>query len=468
MRNTPTQTYGGYTVILSEPSRFVTESGRLISGNTADWFEESCLPPGISLSNIEVRDLSSISAPFLPGTKYISVHGKKAAEYFHTDLNRHGYQFVINNTIPAVVAFDPHDCNDHKDMRDDEDEDDENAVSERDVKDAAPTRLKNWRYWTAWHIRKLLTQRPAALAPINIKIYPRLSEACAVLDAATNEDLYLDIETSRLHGSLGCIGFSTTSSFPNVYVVPVYRYDGSLAYSEFHRFHRSLSRAFLRNKVVAHNGAGFDFFVLRAYYKFPLPRDPYDTMLAHHRIHPELEKSISHAMCMWTHLPYHKDQNVEPRNSAQEQQQHVYNARDVYALKPIKDAQFAYAAGDKGLVDSIVQAHAWIVLYLTTTLTGLRLDIFKLSEVARKLELKKSVYQRIASMLAGRPFNPASSDQCRKYLHDTLNYAVVGRTETGKPKLGSKQLYQLHLKYNNPLIPVILKYREAHKDHSNL
>lgn len=454
-------------MILSEPSRFVTQTGRLISGNTADWFEESCLPAGYSLDNIEVRDLQSVREPLLPNTKFISIHGKQAAEYFHTSLDRHGYPLVINN-CPAVAAFDPHDCNDHKDMRDDEDEDDQDAVSERDVKDAAPTRRRNWRYWTAWHIRKLITAQPPTLPRPDIRIYPNLREVCGVLDNTERQDLYLDIETSRIYGSLGCIGFSTSGIFPRIYVVPVYNYRGELAYGNFHAFHRSLSRAFLRNRVVAHNGAGFDFFVLRAFYKFPFPTTPYDTMLAHHRIHPELEKSLAHAMCMWTHLPYHKDQNVEPRNSQQEQQQHVYNARDVYALKPIKDAQLAYAARDRGLQDSIEQANRSIVPYLTTSLTGLRLDIFKLSEVARKLELKKSVYQRIASMLAGRPFNPASSDQCRKYLHDTLNYAVVGRTEKGAPKLGSKQLYQLHLKYNNPLIPVILKYREAHKDHSNL
>jgi hypothetical protein len=466
MRSLPTTKYSGYTVILSAPSRFDIKAGRLISGVAADWFEESVLPAGYSLHNIEVRDISCRD-PFLPDTRFISLHGRQAAEAYNFPIERHGYPFMVNR-CPALVAFDPQDCNDHRNMRDDED-DDEDSVSDREVKDKAPTRRKNWRFWTQWHVKKLLTLKHEALPKLIPILRPRLDDAIQVLNQVQpGDDIYLDIETSRIHGCLTCIGFSTTRSFPRVYVVPVYTYDGALAYGQFHRFHRALSLAMARGKTVAHNGAGFDFLVLRSFYKFPFPADPYDTMLANHRCFPEIEKSLAHLIAQWTWLPYHKDENREPRCHDDDTIQWNYNAKDVYALKPIKDAQTRYAAGDPGLRASIAQANDSIVPYLETTRTGLRLDMLKLANTANKLELKKSVYQRIASILAAKPFNPGSADQCRKFFFDTLHYPPVARTDTGKPAIGSKQLYQLQLKHNNPLIPIILKYREAAKDLSNL
>lgn len=460
MRTPPTDSYTGFTVILDAPSRF--DRTALLSGPVKDWFQDSCLLAPHTLASIDVRTVDEIT-PLLPGTKAIALLGPKCAARYGGDLSRHGYPLSIQG-IPAVVAFDPQESNDHRSLK--EEGDDE--TTEREDKDRSPTRRKNWRFWTAWHIRKLLSGKIYEAPKLIPRLYPPIEEACAVLDAAKGEDLYLDIETSRIHGCLTCVGFSTTTTFPRVFVVPVYSASGAIAYRDFYRFYRSLSIAFTNNTVVAHNGAAFDFLVLRLFYKFPFPTTPYDTLIANHRCFPEVEKSLAHVISQWTTLLYHKDEIIEPRNRTEEERLWLYNAKDVYALKLIKDAQLQYAVNVPGLMNSIHQANASIVPYLETSRTGLRVNLLKLAKIANRLAVCKTAYARVASVLVGHTFNPASTDQCRKFFHDKLHYGVVSKTDKGLPALGSKQLYQLHLKYNNPLIPVILKYREVAKDLSSL
>lgn len=460
MRTPPTEPYSGLTVILDAPSRFDLDQNRLLSATGGEWFGEECLVVPYRCGNIDTRCLQDRS-PLLPGTKFILLLGSK-----HDGIP--GYPY-IRNGVPCTIAYHPQDCNDHRNFSGDDDADEE-QTTERDTKDEAPTRRKNYRFWTKWFTRKLIGACPfIQTGPrLEARVYPRLDEVIKVLRATTGQDLYIDIETSRIHRSLNCIGFSTSQLWPKVYVVPIYDYMGRLAYSDITEFHRELSLAFTRNTVVAHNGSGFDFFVLHAWYKFPLPTTPYDTMLANHRCFPEIEKSLAHLIAQWTILPYHKGENLEPRNPQQQEQLWLYNAKDVYALKLIKDAQLLYASSVTGLLPSIQQANASIIPYLTTTLNGLRLDQLKLANKSRTLLRDKALYERMASILVGKPFNPGSTKQCADFFHRDLHYPVVSRTGTGAPALGSKQLYQLQLKHNNPLIPVIIKYRLAAKDASML
>lgn len=468
MRTPPSTSYSGLTVYIDSPSRFDTE--RLISGTTRTWFEECCIKP-LSLESVDVRDLTEIRTPLLPETKYVALLGSKVAGNFIQDPP--GYSTIFQSR-PAITAFDPQTCNDHRAMSggDDEDDDTDSAESDRDTKERIPTRRRNYRFWTAWHLQKLLHRPVSPYPKLDYQPYPRLQEVISVLDNTTNEDLYLDIETSRLHRCLSCIGFSTSSIWPRVYVVPVYLFTGDLGYSDFPLLHRALSLALTRNTVVIHNAA-FDLTVLHGWYKFLMPSlhggAVYDTMAANHRCFPEAEKSLAHVISQWTWLPYHKDQNTEALTREQQNQLWLYNAKDVYALKLIKDAQLFHAAQIPGLLPSINQANASIVPYIVTSLTGLRLDQLALSQRSQTLERHKALYTRMAQILSGRPlFNPGSRDQCASYFHDTLHYDIVSRTPTGRPALGTKQLYQLQLKYPNPLIPVIIKYRATAKDLSML
>lgn len=193
------------------------------------------------------------------------------------------------------------------------------------------------------------------------------------------------------------------------------------------------------------------------------------------RIASTFPEQLLHGHCdlvkiliVFDNLPYHKNFNTEVHTFQQEQQLWTYNAKDVYALKLVKPAQENYANTVPGLIPSIIQANNSILPYLTTSFAGLRLDLFQLANTQKKLKAYQTLYAKMASILAGIPFNPGSQKQCADYFHKTLHYQVMSKTPMKQPAMGSKQLYQLLLKYNNPLLPVIIKYREVAKDASSL
>jgi DNA polymerase I-like protein with 3'-5' exonuclease and polymerase domains len=404
--------------------------------------------------------------PLLADTRAVALLGEKSSQFYCKSSNdTPGYPLSLHG-IRATAAFDPQDCNDPRYMGTGADDEHEEAFTERDSKERIPTRRKNRRFWTAWHLQKLLRPIPHE-PPVNTWQFPPLKEAIAILDSTTDQDLYLDIETSRLHRAISCVGFSTTKSWPRIAVVPYYLYDGTRAYNDLWRFHWALSKAFTRNQVVIHN-ASFDLTVLHCWYKTYLPGTVggcvYDTMVANHRCFPEIEKSLAHVISQWTGQPYHKDLNTDVHSFDAEQRLWEYNARDVYNLKLIKDAQQIWANGIPGLRASIDQVNDSLPEYIACSLKGMPIDLMKLSDISTRLTREKTQYNRIASTLVGAPFNPGSTQQCAKFFHNKLNYPIISKTAAGAPALGRKQLYQLALKHDNPLIPVIIRYREVAKD----
>lgn len=459
MRTPPQISYNGITIILDKPSRF--DKDVLLSGLAGQWFEEECLAPN-KLDNCDIRDLSEEYA-LLPNTKLAILLGKNC----NTSNSPPGYPMIYKG-VAAVNAFAPQDCVDFRNIESEDEESDDDKYSEKETKDEYPTRRVNYRFWTKWFTRKLLYAKYIKEPNPTIVPYPRLQDVCNILDRTSNQNLYLDIETSRQHRSITCIGFSTDETFPNIYVVPVYRYDSTPAYSDFYKFHRALSLASQRNQFVIHN-AGFDLVVLNFFYHILLPKQVYDTMLAQHRCFPEAEKSLSHCIAAWTWQPYHKNVSTEVYSRAGEEKMWEYNGRDVFNLRLIKAAQEYYAEQIHGLSNSIDQANRSLLPYIEMERIGLRLNQLKLSQTARKLELHISQLSRIISILIGDSnFNARSPVQCAKFFHDRLNYPVVKKGDTGKPKMGRKQLYQLLLKHKNPVIPFIIKYRELCKDLSML
>jgi len=464
MLSQPTTQYSGLTIVLSKPSRFDVENGKLLSGMAGQWLEDECLD--VKLSSVDVRE-ANVKLPLLPGTKKILLSNMNTAPA--------GYPCIYKSTL-AINVYSIQDCCDHRSMED-EDDDDNDTFSDRDTKDSYPTRRYNYRFWTRWLIMKLM--RAYKLEPqIKPIICPDYDFVTKTLNNIRNENLYLDIETSREHRCITCIGFSSDSIFPSVVVLPMYRYNGTLAYPVFQEIYRALAQALKSNTVVIHNAA-FDLCVLHGFYKFPLPDKVYDTMLANHRIFPEVEKSLSHLIAQWTWQNYHKDVATEVFSAEQELRMHMYNARDVFNLKLIKDAQTEYVRTDnilnfhntkRGLAESIEEVNEQVIPYLENTLTGLRVNQALLAQTEKDLTLAAQQYARIAQILIGdMDFNPSSTKQCVNFFHKKLNYPVVKRSEkTGEPGLGRKQLYQLQLKHNNPAILPIIKHRRAAKDASML
>lgn len=468
MRTPPSTAYSGLTFIIDEPSRFDAEFNRLLSGPAREYLNTECLPPRYHLDSCDIRDIEC-SLDLLPNTTHVIIAGNKAAEHLKISCDPPGYLTSYRN-IPAIPIFYIQDGLDYKMMRGGAIDFDDEELTDRDTKEKTPTRRKSFRFWNKWHIRKFLDFKLPIYPPPDLQIYPDLRLAINVLNrVGPGEDLFLDIETSRVHRSINCLGFSSFSSFPSVYVVPFYRTNCQLAYPEnlFYAFYKALSLAISRANVVIHNSM-FDLTVLHGFYKFCLPASVYDTMAAQYRCFPEVEKSLAHTISCWTWLANHKDFDTEIYDGAGEANLWKYNGLDVYAMKPIKDGQLAYARHVPGLEASIAQVNASIIPYLATSLIGMRLDTLRLSHVQAMLLKKKRLYERMCSILVGKTFNPGSAQQCAAYFHRTLNYPVVEKTSTGREGMGSSILYQLQLKHENPLIPVIIKYREAAKDASML
>lgn len=463
MRTPPSIAYSGLAIVIDRPSRFDTE--RLLTGPAGAYIEESI---GISPDAIDIRDASCFD-DLLPNTKYIALLGRQAAARYKLQDTPPGYIKFIQD-IPTIIGFNPQECCDHRMIEDYGDTEDENST-EVENKDTTVTRRSNYYFWTAWYLNKLLAYRTYKnnSVKLNPVYYPNMDdvEKDLIINAPNNGDLYLDIETSRPHRGITCIGLSIDYIWPKVYVVPIYDYRNQRILHNIPRFYKIITRLFNTHQIVAHN-AMFDLLILHAFYKFPLPQRVYDTMLANHRMFPEIEKSLGHVISQWLYTDYHKGDMIEPYSRAQEMQLFEYNAKDVYSLKLIKDEQDNYAFHHPGLTESIQQANDSLIPYLENSLTGLRLDTNELAKTGRKLLKTSQQLQRICSLMLGYKFNPASPKQCKELFHDTLHYDVIAKSEKGNSILGRKQLYQLMLKYNNPIIPVIIAYREAAKDSSML
>ena len=428
-----------------------------------DWFTSHALPPNANVTYRLHDDHSAIPNDvdriLLLGSKALTTWTTKTSIF-----TENCYPQVItagSRPIPAIATFHPQDAYDFK-----LDIEDEHFKSQDDFKDFTVTAPSNWMFWIKVACAKLITEGPRPPIGFTPRLYPPLREACDALDAAKDCNLYLDIETRRSDQGLNCIGFAINDG--PVYVVPIYRYTDQVAYEDIHLFYRALARAFVRNTLVLHN-AGFDLVVLSALYRMGFGQRIYDTLVAQHRCYPEAEKSLAHAMALWTWQPFHKDQGGYPHNRDQENRYWLYNARDVHGTRLVHKSQLKYIEKDAGLMASIEQAMSSLSDYMTMTVAGIKVNEHQLAVQRWINQRKLTQYARVIDVLAGQRFNALSSVQCVNYFHKRLGYKPVARSkESGNPSLDAKALYKLRLQNNNPLIDAILRYRECAKEQSML
>lgn len=442
-------------LILTAPTRF-----GLAQGSAFDWFEKGCLPSGVKLSDCKI--LERYDGGSYP--RCLILGGAAFSRHFpgYTSVEKYRGGLLNLNNIPTTVTFHPQDADDFKSSEDDLDDGDESGSNEKDV---ALTQRRNYRFWIRADTRKLF----APFTPRQkeeVIIAPRLEDITALLLKCKDQRLFLDIECRRGDQSLNCIGLAVNNG--PVYVIPIYDYRNNLFYSSPFTFFRALSLALSSNTVIIHN-AMFDLFVLCYRYHCHFSWSVFDTMLAHHRCFPEVEKDLGHVISYWTWLPYHKDENIEnPRNASQQQQLWEYNAKDVYGMREVYKKQLEYISAHN-LTESVARANNCIYPYLTTTLTGLQFSEAELSKKRAEHRARLDQLTRIGSILIGRSnFNLNSTQQAINFFHKTLGYDVQGRTDSNAPSLGRKELFKLRLKYPNPLIDVIIAYRLLQKELSML
>ena len=481
MRHPPSSAYNGLTIVMSNPSRFDTKY--LLSGNAGDWFEQNCLNPLTSRVNCDIRTKDH-HEKLLPETRALLILGESAlAEWCNTNVSIHklrGSLLGINIngfSIPVITSYLPQDAQDIKDYEtthntllqgQEDEEDDEDTNTE---KDHGRTKRENWKFWLQCDTKKAIGLaregvKAASFLP-EYSIFPPMSEALDVLDKR-GSTLYIDIETD-INRSISCIGYNFSDS-PIIYVIPLRTFDYKPAYPDVHRLLLQLGKALRSNKVVAHNGSGFDFLVLAQKYSLGIGRDVYDTMLAQSRCFPGIEKSLGHCISMWTYERYHKDDGVfMPNNTEQDYRLWKYNGRDVYTMRLVHEAQLKYARVIPGLMDSINQVNASIRPYLINTLMGIRFDQSKRQALLNYNDRCMTQYIRCIKHLAGYQVLPTSNKQCVQYFHGLLNLPVVGKTPTGNPSLNEKNMLKLKLKVpDNAAIDFCLAYRRCQKQSGSL
>lgn len=373
--------------------------------------------------------------------------------------------------ITYLPTFHPQDALDRKNYEqslnpqfasadDDSDSDSEVSESDSETKDRSKTSRKNFRFWFGQDVGKAVRICREGLRhnTCNYILQPESTALLNWMAGLKDQHVYFDIETTLDTKQITC--FSLSVDAKEVWAIPVIGYDQKLCYdtSILCNIFGALAGVFRRNTIVVHNAA-FDLFILCWKYHIPPPPSAQivDTMVMHHRLYAEIEKSLGHCVSLYTDQPYHKDEGVfQPKNKAQERQLLLYNAKDVETLALVYEGLHERAKNIPGAIDSWRQANASIRTYLTMSLRGLRLNTDALCKHIDALERRREIIEnRVLATLVGYPLNPRSPKQVANYLYNELRLPQP----RGDELTGKKALYKLALKHDIPAIKVILAIR---------
>lgn len=489
LRHKPKFTYCGLTIILSQPSRF--DKKQLIEGVASYFFEEECLRPDINRYQCDIR-LDDDDSPFLPGTKCLLVLGAKAHSKYspqNTTLDENRGSPYFFNGLPVIASFSPQDAVDmmnwearfNEHLREDEDEefesDEANAGEMFESKGRGKTSRANYRFWLKADVKKAIKivdndgKLPHSGFNPQYTINTDPDRIISKLTETKNQHFFFDCETDFFTYDMRCFAFSFDNTPEDIITVPVLDYN----YKPFYGFrynaliYKALSVAARDNILVAHNGSSFDYFILAHKYGIPIRR-VYDTMIASHRCFPTIEKSLGHCISLATFEGYHKNMGIHGyHNSQQADQLYLYCGMDVYTMFLLKRWQDEMASKDAGLKESINSAMEAIPPYLLMTLAGMNFNDKERQLWINKNDRMMEQLMRVMRVLTGEKVEPLiSNKKCVKYFHDLLGYRAAGRTKANKPSLAKENLFKLALKEKNPVIPLLIKYRELQKETGTL
>lgn len=437
-------------------------------------------------------------SPWLENTKCVVLLGEYAMHHWvpstrdNTLNEMRGSPLVTRNNIPAIATFFPQDAADFKSYEQqynteskeyvgDEATDDKD--DEGDVKRFSPTKRSNYAFWIKADLgkcKRILKDGGVVKRDYSepkYKIYPSSDEVINILQTTENQWLDFDIETDYEEQNLLC--FSFTFDGVNIYCVPVLNHEYQWAYSGLHYILRALDRAIRRNRLVCHNGAGFDFPVLGWKYQIPI-YETWDTMIAMHRCFPDIEKSLGHVTSYWINEIFHKDSDSRSYFTAEHvNKKLLYCGKDVYTMSWIRTAIQKYAKTIPGLEESIAVAQRSIRPYTICSLQGIPYDEqLRQSKISTNDRLMTQ-YLRIINLLIGeagmeqiksclkgkaKSTFPSSNKQCVEYFHNILGYPIVQRNPPDQHgvrnvSLAKRAMLKLRLKNENPVIDLVNAYR---------
>lgn len=481
---------------MSNPSRF--DKAELLSATGGWFFRQQCLQPETNIMRVEVR-LKEDRTPLREGTKCVMLLGKDATDAWLNNKDNtlgeiRGSIYEING-IPHIPSYLPQDCIDARDYESSHNEllqgkdhsEDEGlaGLKSTEKRRHGITSRANWRFWLRQDTKKAMRivnnggKVPEPGFKPNYSLYPPAAEIIHLLRVTKNSYVYVDIETDE-NLKIKCVGIGFENN-PIIYVVPLLTHNYTRAYENLEEILVSLAICMRDNTCVCHNGSQFDWLVMAWQYGLPFGSSVYDTMLANHRCYTDVEKSLGHCTSLWTYEPFHKDEGTGAYNTIEQARSlWKYCGKDVYTMMLIKRAIDDFAKTIPGLPESIAQVNASIPAYMLMTLVGMHYSQETLNATMRENDRLMTHYLRFIEHLIGDEFVrslnrtskkaiPGSNTKCCEYFHTMLNYPIVAKSKkTGKPSLAKKAMLQLRLKHDNPVIDLILAYRELAKESGSL
>ena len=421
----------------------------------------------------EIHPFETSVIPFEPGSKFLCLGEDWLERLFgHRNLNKvRGYRLYYKG-IPTMATYTHMDCWDTWGSGEDDDDDDKKGND----KDASPTKRSNYLFWAMQDFEKLLTP-PRPHAKYIGRIAPKMQYIVDWINAIpTNSQISLDIENRQQDNILDCIGLGrlVSASSIEVLVVPFYRFNDRLAYTtrEITQFWHAMYKLLLRRDItIVGQNLAFDLSILHHYYRLPLPDRVYDTMLFMHRHWPLADKSLSHVISYYTDaMENHKGDFCPNITQSNETQLFAYNGKDVYwTLEAARRQQELAATMSPAFQQCIADAMEAQRTTLLMTFTGMLVNKTKLEKRCSKLQIKAAALQRICEKLTGIiGFNPGAAKQCADFFYKELGYEITNYTESGAPQMDEETMYELQLKQDNPLFPLIVAYRGTAKQNSTL
>lgn len=189
-RQPPQLPYSGLTVILSRPSRFDQQTGKLLSGFAGQVFKRYLHP--LTAESVDFQ-VATETVELLPQTRLVLLLGDEALSKFYPvdkpmSLNDARGNPLVNkiNNIVYLCSFGPQDAQDLADYESGSDDESE-SEGDDDVKGHGVTKRRNWSWWLRKDVAKaqrLLKMTVAEITheePSDIRIYPPADEICGYL-----------------------------------------------------------------------------------------------------------------------------------------------------------------------------------------------------------------------------------------------------------------------------------------------
>lgn len=451
-------------VLLPAPSDTDTAAGRYNTGLAGEMLRDLIMPYD---SNPTYKYVAEINQLVYRDYTHILLVGERPKEWAEV---KH-YLYTYRRLNARIISVPDHtialDLRKQKYIDEEEDSDEEEDDADNS-KEIAPTRAVNYRYWIEKGVHKLFLLDPPKPRTPGTCFSPTLSQLSQFLSEATT--IFVDIETRRnqevFSGAvLDCIGIGRNND-DLVMVIPFYDYKGDLLLDNPIAYINLLSS--FRGLWVLHN-AMFDLSILCLFTGMRIPTHIYDTMVMHHRIAPEVEKSLGHLIGAYSEQPYHKHELIIPHRAIADEIVWKYNAKDVLGTKIIYYELLKEINKDIGLVCSVEVGCNAIIDYLEMTCTGLVVNLEGLTRAKKDLSAEVNRMTTVVNILAGRDLNVGSSQQLRVFFHDDHGYKPVAYSlKTKLPKLGKKELQLLALINRNPIIPLVIELKKLRKSNSML